>query len=279
MKIVMTLFLPLVVCAGLAQAAPPPSPADAGPGQEGHDGVANDAMEQLARRGRYMVWAIARDSRYGVFVEDAVPLRALVRDAAGSADDVLVVTVRNAKGAVLASHGSMAGVPPRPTRQATVHSASTDHGEEVLVFGCPVMSPASSAGSSVDAMGDVQVALSLRHLDGREQLDRLGRFIAADLARDSEYGVAVQDEAQLAFLAEAVPLVGESVAVVIRNARGTILARRGSVDQLPSHATPEPMQREILTAQGQSATLFSAPVRHDGGLLGDVHVALRVSAQ
>lgn len=235
------------------------------------DGTAeNQAREQLERRGRYLAWSIAHDSQYGVFLGDATPLHAIVRQAA-SEDDVVAVVVRDSRGTILASHGAVA-LPKETPAGITVAVAEAAGGERLLLVGSPVPITAAEDGAP---LGDVHVALSLRHMDAREQLDRLGRFIAADLARESAYALSLEDQPRLASLAQAVPTGGDRIdAVVIRNGRGRVVASAGLLTSLPASMAGKPTQRDVETLAGETVALFSAPVRGDGRLDGDVHVAL-----
>jgi methyl-accepting chemotaxis protein len=103
----------------------------------------------------------------------------------------------------------------------------------------------------------------------RTQVVKRGSYIAKNLAINSEYGVMIEDPTQLTDLVEAVAGAGadvgdaasnDVVAVIIRNAKGAILAKKGDIRDLPPQPATTKQAVDAWTVDGEPVILFRAPV-------------------
>ena len=107
----------------------------------------------------------------------------------------------------------------------------------------------------------------------RAQVVKRGNYIASNLAINSEYGVMIEDPTQLTDLVDAVVVGGagvgavvgdggsnDVVAVVIRNAKGAVLAKKGDIRDLPPQPASRLQDVDAYTTDGEPVILFRAPV-------------------
>jgi methyl-accepting chemotaxis protein len=100
----------------------------------------------------------------------------------------------------------------------------------------------------------------------RDQLVKRGEYIAKNLAKNSNYGVLTEDRPLLNQLIEAVISASggdksDVKAVIIRDAKGTMLAQRGeAIKDLPPRPASDLEELETATSAGESVILFRAPV-------------------
>jgi methyl-accepting chemotaxis protein len=102
----------------------------------------------------------------------------------------------------------------------------------------------------------------------RDQLNKRGRYIADNLAKNSNYGVLTEDKPLLAQNIDNVITATASrdkasdvVGVIIRDAKGQILAQKGeAIRDLPPTPASASEERDMTTASGDAVVLFRAPV-------------------
>jgi methyl-accepting chemotaxis protein len=102
----------------------------------------------------------------------------------------------------------------------------------------------------------------------KEQLHKRGRYIASNLAKNSNYGVLTEDKPLLAQSIENVIAATASggqasdvAGVIIRDDKGQVLAQKGdSIRDLPPTPASAPEERDVVTSSGEAAVLFRAPV-------------------
>jgi hypothetical protein len=96
----------------------------------------------------------------------------------------------------------------------------------------------------------------------REQVIKRGKYIAANLAYNSDYGVLIEDPTQLTDLAAgAMAGSDDVVAVVIRNTKGKVLVRRGAeIKDLPPLPSPTVDVVDATLVSGERVLLFRAGV-------------------
>jgi len=100
----------------------------------------------------------------------------------------------------------------------------------------------------------------------RDQMSKRGRYIASNLAKNSNYGVLTEDKPLLTQLIDAVLSASgrptsDVVGVMIRDVKGQVLAQKGeALKDLPPMPAAVPEEREMLTASGEATVLFRAPV-------------------
>ena len=137
---------------------------------------------------------------------------------------------------------------------------------------------------AVGGVSAVWSSVSSGHLL-REQMVKRGRYIAANLAYNSKYGVLTEDKQLLNQLLEGAMAAGggpsDVVGAMIRDAKGAVLAQRGApIKDLPSGAAARFDEKDAETETGDDVILFRAPVtlatRAAGG--GDVAAELGVAA-
>jgi hypothetical protein len=96
----------------------------------------------------------------------------------------------------------------------------------------------------------------------REQIVKRGQYIATNLAYNSDYGVLIEDRTLLNKLAAGAMMgTDDVVAVVIRTAKGKVLASQGAEikDLLPLRSARADLV-ETTTVSGEPVLLFRAPV-------------------
>src|SRR5688572_28890696 len=141
--------------------------------------------QQMVKRGDYIADNLAYNAKYGVLTEDKTLLTQLLEGtlSAGASEgaDVVGAIIRDAKGNVLAAHGSrVRDLPPQPPPKSEWRDAVADNGEQVLLFRAPVTTvesgdaaaeaglagaPARPAAAAVERQGGVEVAISKRELE------------------------------------------------------------------------------------------------------------------
>src|SRR5688572_9965668 len=138
--------------------------------------------QQMVKRGDYIADNLAYNAKYGVLTEDKTLLTQLLEGtlAAGTSEgaDVVGAMIRDAKGNVLAAHGSrVRDLPAHPPPTSEWRDALTDAGEEVLLFRSPVTTAETGGDAAAEAglanaavaaeqrQGGVEVAISKRELD------------------------------------------------------------------------------------------------------------------
>jgi len=114
----------------------------------------------------------------------------------------------------------------------------------------------------------VAVAATFQFLRSRalvhEQLTRRGRYIAANLAYNSRYGVLTEDRPLLAQMLEgaAGDYAGPDVAGgSVRDATGAVLAEVGAaVSERPKDRPERPDERTAVTTDSREVLLFRCPI-------------------
>jgi len=127
----------------------------------------------------------------------------------------------------------------------------------LLVVGVALAVNAIAAAYSYFSTGDLL----------REQMVKRGRYIAANLAYNSKYGVLTEDKATLMELLDGA-LGSDVVGAMIRDAKGQILAQKGEnvrQQDLPPTPAAEPEARDAVTDRGDAILLFRAPVLTSSG--------------
>lgn len=101
----------------------------------------------------------------------------------------------------------------------------------------------------------------------RAQVVMRGRFIASNLAKNSNYGLLTEDKPLLTQLLDAALSASANeqgsdvVGAMIRDSKGAVLAQKGeSVRDLPSMPSRTLDHVESITEKGEEAILFRAPV-------------------
>ncbi len=113
----------------------------------------------------------------------------------------------------------------------------------------------------------------------RDQLVKRGRYIAANLAYNSKYGVLTEDKPLLAQLLEGAmsAVAGQDsdvIGAMIRDAKGTVLAQKGiGVRGLPTAAAGRLEEVEGTAENGDNVILFRAPVMTTGSSGGGAMAA------
>ncbi len=113
----------------------------------------------------------------------------------------------------------------------------------------------------------------------RDQLEKRGRYIAANLAYNSKYGVLTEDKPLLAQLLEGAmfSVAGQDsdvIGAMIRDARGTVLAQQGiGVKNLPAAPAATLEEFDRTAENGDRVILFRAPVMTSGSSGGDAMAA------
>jgi len=119
----------------------------------------------------------------------------------------------------------------------------------------------------------------------RDQMVKRGRYIAANLAYNSKYGVLTEDKQLLNQLLEGAMTAGggqssDVVGAMIRDARGLVLAQRGAgIKDLPARAAAQLEEKDAATEAGDEVILFRAPVTtRASGPASDVAAELGLAA-
>src|SRR5438552_13934334 len=146
----------------------------------------------------------------------------------------------------------------------------------LLVAGVALLVGAVSAGFELFMSGALL----------RDQMVKRGRYIAQNLAYNSKYGVLTEDKPLLTQLLDGALASGtegrvastDVVGAMIRDARGTPLARRGvGIRDLPSSPATGLEERDTVTDTGEPIILFRAPVTSETGG-GEVAAELGLSS-
>src|SRR6185503_16071770 len=119
----------------------------------------------------------------------------------------------------------------------------------------------------------------------RDQMVKRGRYIAANLAYNSKYGLLTEDKQLLNQLLEGAMAAGggqssDVVGAMIRDARGLVLAQRGAgIKDLPLRAAAQLEEKDAVTEAGDEVILFRAPVTtRASGPSSDVAAELGLAA-
>jgi len=96
----------------------------------------------------------------------------------------------------------------------------------------------------------------------REQIVKRGSYIAQNLAYNSDYGVLIEDPTQLTDLVQNASHAGDDVvSVIIRNVKGTVLAKDGKdIKDLPAEPAKTSQEIAAFTVEDEPVFLFRAPV-------------------
>ncbi|MFI5182857.1 MAG: methyl-accepting chemotaxis protein, partial [Vicinamibacteria bacterium] len=135
-------------------------------------------------------------------------------------------------------------------------------------------------------VGGVSSLSGLRSGQGvlREELRKRGRYIAANLAYNSKYGVLTEDKPLLNQLLEgAMSSVGgtqsDVVGAMIRDAKGSILAQKGvAIRDLPAAPAATAIEIDAQSDHGDDVFLFRAPVMTAGSSGGSMAAELGLAS-
>ncbi|HVR71020.1 MAG TPA: methyl-accepting chemotaxis protein [Vicinamibacteria bacterium] len=141
--------------------------------------------QQMVKRGDYIADNLAYNAKYGVLTEDKTLLTQLLEGTlqagASEGSDVVGAMIRDAKGAVLAQHGTrVRDLPSRPPVRSEWRDAVAENGEEILLFRAPVTTTEGGADVAAEAglgssaaptdderKGGVEVAISKREMEAQ----------------------------------------------------------------------------------------------------------------
>jgi hypothetical protein len=239
--------------------------------------AASVEREQRDRLGRYIAENAAHNSEYGVLIEDSTQLTEIIDKIRKALPEVVGVTIRNARGQVLSRAGeTVKDLPPFAAGSTAPIEAKTESGEDVLVFRAAVANVRTS-----QVRGDVEVLLRTRSADRATSFETRGRFIAQNLAYNSEYGVLISDPTQLQELVRGVAAAGSDVvAVAVLDGRGGVLSLSGPALPAISPGSPLDATTKAVTDDGREVVVFRAPVAagrrrgEERDTIGEVRVAL-----
>jgi len=107
------------------------------------------------------------------------------------------------------------------------------------------------------------------------QIEKRGRYIAENLGANTHFAVLTEDKVSLESFIDSAMLAGDTgreqadvVGILIRDAKGTVLARKGDAPrELPTAPAAAVEHRETVSEKGDPIMLFRAPVtsRNAGG--------------
>jgi methyl-accepting chemotaxis protein len=167
--------------------------------------------EQVVRRGKYIATNLARNSEYGVLIEDSTQLTEFVESASEASNDVVAVIIRNSKGTILASKGSIKDLPGEVAKTVEWKDGyETQDGQKVFLFRAPVLASQNEANAGVAMELGVAPAPAASAAP-TEQKGGVEVAISKKMMMDERQGVLVR----MFFLASLLFVVGSAVGWIL----------------------------------------------------------------